>query len=85
MSEVGDLQRASELADAKLEVAEEFNWPLAILAATVVYMKWDSWLLAFGIGAVVFYLAAAPYRRASAKAEEDYFKEAKLGKYAHFD
>jgi hypothetical protein len=75
------LQRLSEIADARLGVAEDFAWPIAALAFTVVMVKWDSWL--FGLAAAVAGHAISIYycRCEANKAEEVYFRQAKIGKY----
>jgi len=77
-----DLQQLSELADARLSVAENLGWPLAALAATSVYLKWESWLLALCVAVVSYMLTTMKYRRDAAKAEDEYFRIAGLGKYA---
>lgn len=76
-----DLERASEIADAKLSVAEEFGWPLAMISSVSAFMKWDSWLIAALVGVAVYVLSIHRYRRASDRAEDEYFKAAGLGKY----
>lgn len=76
-----DLQHQSEIADARLEVAEQLWWPIAILAAAVVYLKWDNWFLIVAAIVAVYFLVTHQYRRAADKAEDEYFRAAKLGKY----
>lgn len=75
------LQQLSELADARLSVAENLGWPLAALAATSVYLKWESWLLALCVAVVGYVLTTMKYRRDAATAEDEYFRIAGLGKY----
>jgi hypothetical protein len=77
-----DLHQLSMLADARLSVAEDLGWPLAALAATSVYLNWESWLLALGVAVAGYVLATMKYRRDAAKAEDEYFRIAGLGKYA---
>ena len=81
MSTEPELQAASELADAKLGVAEELGWPLALLVATSAHLAWSSWLLAVPLAGAGYYLATYKYRRESARAEDQYYKAAGLGKY----
>ena len=82
MTPDSELRHQSEVADAELGVAEELGWPLGILAGLVVYLKWDSWLIAVSVAAGVYVLAIYRYRRRSAQAEDRYFRAAGLGKYA---
>jgi hypothetical protein len=82
MTTSADLERASELADAQLGVAEELGWPIALLAGTLAYTSWSSWLAAGGIGAAAYALAVFRYRRRSDRAEDAYYRAAGLGKYA---
>jgi hypothetical protein len=77
-----DMQQLSELADARLSVAEDLGWPLAALAATSVYLEWESWLVALGVAVVSYVLATMKYRRDAAKAEDEYFRIVGRGKYA---
>lgn len=77
-----DLQQLSELADARLSVAENLGWLLAAFAATSVYLKWESWLLALGVAVISYVLTTMKYRRDAAKSEDEYFRIAGLGKYA---
>jgi hypothetical protein len=76
-----ELQTASELADAKLGVAEELSWPLAMLAAAAVHLAWGYWWVTVPLAAAAYYVATYKYRRESAIAEERYYKVAGLGKY----
>ena len=77
-----DLHQTSKLADARLSVAEDLGWPLAALAATSVYLKWESWVLALGVAVAGYVLTTMKFRRDAAKAEDEYFRIAGLGKYA---
>lgn len=80
-----ELQRASELADAQLGVAEELGWPLAILALASAHLFWSNWLVSLVVAVGSYYLAILKYRRRSAAAEDKYFQAARLGKYARLD
>lgn len=77
-----ELQHLSEIADARLDVAEELGWVVGVLAAFVVQMKWDTWVGAIVTVLVVYLIVTLPYRRRAAKAEDAYFKAAHLGKYS---
>ena len=78
----GDLQHRSEIADARLGVAEELCWFVLILVVAVVQLKWDTWMGGIAAGAFSYYFFTLSYRRAAAKAEDEYFKAAHLGKYS---
>ena len=71
----------SQLADAKLGVAEELSWPLAGFAATAAHLAFGSWLLNFALFAGTYYLATDKFRKDSATAEDKYNQAAGLGKY----
>lgn len=77
-----DLQHHSELADARLGVAEELWWPLAMVAAAAAHLKWDNWFLTIAVVVAVYFFVTYRYRRAADKAEDEYFRDARLGKYA---
>jgi|RifCSPlowO2_12_1023861.scaffolds.fasta_scaffold81255_3 uncharacterized membrane protein len=76
-----ELQHESELADARLGVAEELWWPMAIVTATGAHLKWDNWFLTIALVVAVYFLVTYRYRRAADKAEDEYFRVARLGKY----
>ena len=82
MSSDEELERMSALADARLGVAEELVWLVVILVWVTVHLKWDSWMLAAVAAVAAYLLVTTPYRRAAAKAEDAYFRQAGLGKYA---
>jgi type II secretory pathway component PulF len=75
------LRIASELADARLGVAEELGWSIAFLVATAAHLAWGSWLLTIGLAIAGYFLATYRYRRDSALAEDRYYRFAGLGKY----
>jgi hypothetical protein len=77
---VAELERASELADARLGVAEEFAWPVACLSAALAYVILRHWVwavIAFGGG---FVLSVYSLRKAANKAEDTYFRAARVGR-----
>lgn len=76
-----ELEHHADIEAAKLGVAEEIGWVVAILAAVVVHLKWGGWLfpaLAF-VGS--YYLATYHYRRGDSAAEDAYHRAACIGKY----
>lgn len=76
-----DLEWKSEIANAKLGVAEDFGWFCSSIAATAVWLLFEWWigLLLFP---AVYYILTLPYRREAAKAEDVYFRYAKIGRYS---
>jgi hypothetical protein len=81
MNGMTELEKASEIADARLGVAENFAWPVSILCAGLVLLKWDSWLLAVGGWGIGFFLSLYQYRKESNVAEDAYMKASKTGRY----
>ena len=79
-----ELQHQSDLADARLGVAEELWWPMTIVTAVAAHLKWDNWFLTIAVVVAVYFLVTYRYRRAADKAEDEYFRVARLGKYASF-
>ena len=77
-----ELQHKSEIADARLGVAEELGWPIVFLAGVAVHFQWGGWVAAIAAAIVAYWLATYRYRRSAAKAEDAYFRQAGLGKYA---
>jgi hypothetical protein len=79
---VARLERASEIADAQLAVAEQFAWPVGCLAGALAYVGLHSW--AWGVAAFVvgFLGSVLPVRRVADRAEDEYFKAAEIGPYA---
>lgn len=77
-----ELQHKSEIADARLGVAEELGWPIAFLAGVAVHFQWGSWIAAIAAAIMAYWLATYRYRRSAAKAEDSYFRQAGLGKDA---
>jgi uncharacterized membrane protein len=77
-----ELQHQSELANARLGVAEELWWPMAIVAAAAAHLKWDDWFLTIAVVVAAYFLVTYRYRRAADKAEDEYFRVARLGKHA---
>ncbi len=82
MSDQLELQHQSELADARLSVAENLGWPMSILAATGVQCMWQNWLLTILTLVVVYFMITFKYRREAEKAEDAHYRASSLGKYA---
>lgn len=76
-----ELQHQSEIADARLEVAEDLGWIIGILCAIATHLKWDNWFLNITLIFVVYFLVTYRYRQIAAKAQDDYYRVAHLGKY----
>ncbi len=79
--ELAELERRSEIESAKLGVAEDLGWGLAIFAALAVYLKWSAWYWAIAAFVATYYLATYPYRRREEAATDLYERAAKIGKY----
>jgi hypothetical protein len=77
-----DLEQASEVADAKLGVAKELAWPLALLAGIATHFRWENWLLSIEVAVGAYLLVVFFYRRGAAAAEDQYYRAAGLGKHA---
>lgn len=78
---IQELRLASEIADARLGVAEEFRWVVASLSAALAYVTLHHWAWAVLAYVAGFSFSAYSLRKASDKAEDTYFKAAGLGKY----
>ena len=83
MSAQLEIEHRSELADAKLGVAEELAWPLAGFAALAAHLKWENWVLTVPIAVAIYFIATLKYHREASRAEDEYFRVAGLGKYAN--
>jgi hypothetical protein len=78
---ITQLNIKSQLADAKLGVAEHLGWPLSGFAAATSYLAFGSWLLTIAVLIGMYYLVTLKYRRDSAVSEDKYYQAAGLGKY----
>jgi hypothetical protein len=58
-----EAERRCDVAAAKLSVAEELRWAVAGPSAFLLYLKYDSWLLAAGVGIVAFFLVTRWYEK----------------------
>jgi hypothetical protein len=81
MNEMAELEKASEIADARLGVAEDFSWYVSILLACLVLQQWDSWLLAVVSWVIGYFVCVYQYRKKSDVAEDAYMKASKTGRY----
>ena len=76
-----ELERACQIAGARLGVAEELRWPLAMSAAINAQVFSNSWLVAVGIAIAVYILTARWYDKDYESAWDQYEKATKTGKY----
>ena len=81
MPSESELEIACKVAGAKLGVAEQLRWPLAMLGAATAYGYSQSWLVAIGVFAAVYWLATYPYNKEYEAAWEQYEKATGPGKY----
>jgi hypothetical protein len=83
MEEAERLERLSEIADAKLGVAEDLRWIIAVLVAALVYERTDhSFIYAAVAFVAAFALTVYEFREAATKAEDAWLRATSLGKYA---
>lgn len=77
-----DLEWLSKLADARLGVAEELGWYAAIAIAVAIGLKLEWWA---GVVALypVYYVVTLQYRKTAERAEDAYFRHAKIGRYGY--
>lgn len=79
---IEELRKASERADAELGVAEKFAPLVAGLSAALAYVTLHHWAWAVVALIAGFVLSVYSLRAAADKAEDAYFRAARLGKYA---
>jgi hypothetical protein len=75
------LEQHSELANARLGVAEDFGWAVAGLSAVLAGVSWH-WLAGLIILLPVFFTITKPYRADARGAEEAFHSAAGIGKYS---
>ena len=79
---VAQLEKDADLASARLGVAEDLAWPIGILSAVAVNLKWEwPWYISIPLAIAVYFLVRLPYARAEARAEDVHHRAAILGKY----
>lgn len=81
MTEIEKLEKTLEIADARLEIAEIFAWPVAGFSAATVWLIFNSWLFAVGVFAIVFFVSSYGLRKESTAAEDAHMKATKTGRY----
>lgn len=81
MTQIEELEKSAEIELARLGVAEDLAWWIAIFAAVAAYSRWDSWLLALAIVFGGYFLITYPYRKRESAAEDAHHRAAGLGKY----
>ena len=81
MTSEEELEHRSALSDARLGVAEELGWAVALLSGAVIYLKWGTWMGAVVGAMAVYYVVTYKYRKDAKKAEDEYLRAAGLGKY----
>ena len=75
------LDHLSQLADARLGVAEDLGWFAAAFAGVSVYLQWDNWLIALAVFGVGYYALTYRYRKSAKAATDTYHQAAGLGAY----
>lgn len=76
-----EAERRRDIATAKLGVAEDLRWAIAGLFALLLYVKYDSWLLATVAGIVTFFLVTHWYENEYDAANDAYERSTSTGKY----
>ena len=74
-------KRRCDIADAKLEVAENLRFVIALLLSAVVYLKFDTFWGALIAFAIPVYWVPRPYRKESDAADNELEKLTGTGKY----
>lgn len=80
-SSISKHEHLSKLADAELGVAEALGWAVAGFAGLAVHLAYGIWLMTIPVAIGSYILATHRYRKRAAKAEDEYFRSAGLGKY----
>ena len=81
MTREDELERQSQLADARLGVAERLGYSIALLAMLAAHLAWGFWLVSISVAVAAYFIGTVPYSRAARRAEDDYFRSAGLGKF----
>lgn len=75
------LEHRSEVADARLDVAEDFGWAVAGLSALLAGVSWH-WLAGVVALLPVYFTITRPYRAEATRAEDAFHSAAGTGKYS---
>jgi len=78
--ELKAIKHRSELADAKLGVAQDVGWVAAGFAAVAIYLLLDSWLAGIGAFVGIYMAATFRYRKEVRAATDAYEKATGTGK-----
>ena len=81
MTHEEQLEKQCDIASARMGMAEDLGWPIAILAGLIVQMRFDSWLFGIVVGVAVYVLVTHWYKKAYAAANDAYAKATNAGKY----
>jgi hypothetical protein len=76
-----EAERRCDIATARLGVAEELRWAIAGPIAFLLYLKYDSWLLATGVGIITFFLVTRWYEKEYDAANDAYEQLTGTGKF----
>jgi hypothetical protein len=81
MTREEELQVAQDIAGARLEMVEEFRWPICLFLGYAIHCKWGEMWLSILIPVVVFFVIVIPWDRAYEAARDAYARETKTGRY----
>ena len=81
MDAIADAERRCAITTAKLSVAEELRFAVAVPSAFLVYVKFDTWLGALAAGIALFLLVPHWYAKEYDAAWDAYERVTGTGKY----
>jgi hypothetical protein len=76
-----ELEKRQDIALAKLGVAEELRWLAAVPFGLLLYVTYDSWLLAIAVSVVTYFLITYWYDKEYEAARDAYERATGTGKY----
>ena len=74
MDDETEAARKLEIAEYRLEVAEDLGFWLAVGIGIIVYQYFDNWLLGIGLFIFSYFAATRPYRKDVKRYEEAYLR-----------
>lgn len=74
-------ERRCDIATTKLSVAENLRWVVAGPFAFLIYLKYESWILAAVVGVIIFVLVVHWYEKEYDAANDACEQLTRTGKY----
>jgi hypothetical protein len=81
MDAEAEAQKRCDIATAKLGVAEELRFAVAIPCAFAIYLKYDSWIVSIILGVMVFFLVTYWYEKEYDAVHDAYERLTGTGKH----